>query len=132
MTPEDVSARLMKEIRTHQDLGIQYWPIFLRETDEFVGCCGLRPHGEDEKTLEMGVHLVKEQWGKGLATEACAATMEYAFRQLHVRSLFAGHNPNNHASERMIRGLGFIRVGEEYYPSTGLMHPSYRLEQCRH
>ena len=75
----------------------------------------------------MGVHLVKVQWKKGIATEACKAVISYAFEQLHVESLFAGHNPRNLVSATLIKDLGFVYVNDEFYPSTGLMHPSYNL-----
>jgi [ribosomal protein S5]-alanine N-acetyltransferase len=129
MALEEVRGRLELEMVNYRVYGIQYWPIFLKSDDEFVGCCGFRPHGDDSHVLEMGVHLVKDQWGKGVATEACQAVIEYAFDHLQVKSLFAGHNPRNLSSARMIRGLGFIYVNDEFYPSTGLMHPSYRLEK---
>ena len=77
--------------------------------------------------LEIGVHLVRAHWGKGIATEACGAVINHAFEELDVSCLFAGHNPNNSASARMIRKLGFTYVADEYYPSTGLMHPSYKM-----
>jgi [ribosomal protein S5]-alanine N-acetyltransferase len=127
MTDDEVRERLGREIRNGKANGFQYWPIFLRESGEFVGCCGLRPHGNDIRELEMGVHLVRAQWRKGIATEACQTVIRYAFDHLNVSSLFAGHNPNNTASARMIRNLGFGYVGDEYYACTGLMHPSYRL-----
>ena len=127
MSPEDVRRRLEQEIGTFRAHGIQYWPVFLKGTGEFVGCCGLRPHGDDPQVLEIGVHLVRAHWGKGIATEACGAVINHAFEELDVSCLFAGHNPNNSASARMIRKLGFTYVADEYYPSTGLMHPSYKM-----
>jgi [ribosomal protein S5]-alanine N-acetyltransferase len=130
MSPEEVQERLENEMNNYLVHKIQYWPIFYRGSGEFVGCCGLRPHGEDPHVLEMGVHLVKDQWGKGIATEACKTVIRYAFDQLQVVSLFAGHNPRNLVSGRLIRGLGFVYVKDEFYPSTGLMHPSYRLHRC--
>ena len=128
MTPKEVRERLDQEMTNYRFHRIQYWPIFMKSSGEFVGCCGLRPHGEDSYVLEMGVHLVKDQWQKGIATEAFKTIIRYAFDQLHVISLFAGHNPRNLVSARLIKGLGFIYVNDEFYPSTGLMHPSYILE----
>jgi [ribosomal protein S5]-alanine N-acetyltransferase len=129
MSPDKVRERLGTEIECQNHHGIQYWPLFLRENDEFVGCCGLRPHGADSKALEMGVHLIRAQWHKGLATEACSAIIRWAFDHQGVEWLFAGHNPNNRASARLLLGLGFHALGEEFYPPTGLMHPSYRLDR---
>ena len=129
MTSDEVHERLKQEMNNYRIRGIQYWPIFMKSSGEFVGCCGFRPHGDDPHVLEMGVHLVKDHWGKGIATEACKAVLNYAFDQLQVRTLFAGHNPRNLVSARLIKSLGFIYVNDEFYPSTGLMHPSYRLQK---
>jgi len=41
--------------------------------------------------------------------------------------LFAGHHPENHASRRILSKLGFRLTHEEFYPPTGLLHPSYLL-----
>jgi len=53
--------------------------------------------------------------------------MEHAFRTLHAAALFAGHNPRNESSRLMLTKLGFRYTHDEYYPPTGLQHPSYLL-----
>jgi RimJ/RimL family protein N-acetyltransferase len=124
---EQVQERLSHEIATMRSHSIQYWPIFLLATDEHVGCCGLRPYKSEEGICEIGVHLRKEYWGAGYAPEATLAVMEYAFSTLGVKGLFAGHNPANEASRRVLEKLGFRYTHDEYYPPTGLNHPSYIL-----
>jgi hypothetical protein len=42
LTTNPVQERLIKEIAIVKGHDVQYWPIFLRGTDEQVGCCGLR------------------------------------------------------------------------------------------
>lgn len=69
--------------------------------------------------------LAKELWGKGIGTEALNTVIEYAFKKLKVENLFAGHNPKNIASKKLLTKVGFKFVREEYYAPTGLMHPSY-------
>jgi RimJ/RimL family protein N-acetyltransferase len=124
---EQVQERLSREIATLQSHGIQYWPIFLLATGEYAGCCGLRPYKSEEGICEIGVHLRKAFWGQGYAPEAARAVMEYAFYTLGVKALFAGHNPGNGASRRVLEKLGFRYTHDEYYPPTGLDHPSYLL-----
>ena len=124
---EQVRERLSREIATAQSCGLQYWPIFLLATDEHVGCCGLRPYKTGERIYEIGVHLKKDHWGRGYALEATRAVMEYAFGTLAVVGLFAGHNPANQGSRRVLEKLGFRYTHDEFYPPTGLNHPSYIL-----
>lgn len=123
---DEVSRRLEKEIATQESAGVQYWPCFLLGSGEHVGCCGLRPHREDG-VLELGFHLRKNQWGRGLATEAAQAVVRYAFDRLGVRRLFAGHHPDNAVSRQVLEKAGFRYSHHEFHAPTGLEHPSYRL-----
>ena len=77
--------------------------------------------------IRIGVHLRKACWGHGYASEATRAVMAFAFDTPGARRLFAGHNPANQASRRVLEKLGFRYTHDEYYPPTGLDHPSYIL-----
>lgn len=124
-SPEQIEQRLALEVR----LPLQYWPLFLLETEEHVGCCGLRARSED--VFELGFHLRPEHWGLGYASEAARAIVAYAFDVLGAASLFAGHHPANDASRRLLEKLGFEYTHDELYEPTGLMHPSYVLRSPR-
>ena len=39
----EIIDRLQLEIDNEKKFHVQYWPIFEKETGEFIGCCGLRP-----------------------------------------------------------------------------------------
>lgn len=122
---DDIVRRLNTEIQNESVYQVQYWPVFELTTNALIGCCGLRPH--KEKEYEIGVHLRPEYWGRGYAEEAANAVIEYAFRVLNARKLFAGHNPDNGKSRKLLTKLGFAYIGDEYYEPTGLYHPSYEL-----
>lgn len=126
-TMEDISSRLKQELHNEIEHHVQYWPIFTLSSDELIGCCGLRPYRKNE--YEIGFHLLPQFWGKGYATEAATAVIGYAFSVLNADALFAGHNPNNIASAKVLRNLGFRYIGDEFYEPTGLYHPSYELRQ---
>ena len=123
---EEVFRRLELELRNEREYRVQYWPVFLRETGELAGCCGLRPRSEG--AYELGAHFRPEYWGRGYGTEAGRAVIQYAFTVLATKELFAGHHPENTASRRLLNRLGFVRIGEELYPPTGLRHPLYQLQ----
>lgn len=124
---EYVRERLAKEVASEREHGIQYWPIFLLADGRHVGCTGLRPYKPDEKIHELGFHLRPEFWRQGLAEEAARAVISYAFDSLHANALFAGHHPENAASRHLLEKLGFRFTGTQFYPHTGLQHPSYIL-----
>ena len=127
LSEAQVAERLRTEITNREQHGIQYWPIFLLATQDHVGCCGLRPYDLPAKVLELGVHLRSSCWALGYATEGARAVIDYAFGTLGVQRLFAGHNPKNEASRRLLAKLGFRHTHDELYPPTGLLHPSYML-----
>lgn len=123
---EDIQNRLQTEISNESVYQVQYWPIFELTTDDLIGCCGLRPHQADE--YEIGFHLRPKYWGQGYASEAADAVIDYAFTVFRAGKLFAGHNPENIKSRKLLYKLGFIYTGDEFYEPTGLYHPSYELE----
>lgn len=126
-TEEQVKDRLAKEISTMNSDGLQYWPIFLLSPGEHIGCCGLKPYKPKEQIFELGFHIRTAHWSKGYASEAARAVMNYAFTELDARALFAGHHPNNAVSRRIVQKLGCRYTHDEFYPPTGLGHPSYLL-----
>jgi ribosomal-protein-alanine N-acetyltransferase len=128
-TTEQVEQRLNSEIASMNAHHVQYWPIFLVESDQHAGCAGLRPYRLDQRLYELGFHLRPEHWGRGLAQEAGRAVIAYAFEKLGAEALFAGHHPANSASRRVLTKLGFQFTHEEFYPPTGLQHPSYLLRR---
>jgi [ribosomal protein S5]-alanine N-acetyltransferase len=128
-TPEMIRARLAREIAQIEEQGVQYWPTFLLDGNRFVGCAGLRPYRLGDRVYELGFHLCRAFWGRGLASEAARAMIDYAFGTLNASALFAGHHPANKASRRVLVKLGFAYTHDELYPSTGLPHPSYLLSK---
>jgi RimJ/RimL family protein N-acetyltransferase len=134
LSPQEVQERLTREIAAQNKEGVQYWPIFLRSSRQHIGCCGLRPYQPRKKIYEIGFHIRTCHWGNGYATEAALGVMQYAFQELTVNGLFAGHNPNNTASRYLLQKLGFRYTHDEYYAPTGLQHPSYILtaDEYRH
>lgn len=128
LSKKDVKERLAKEILSQKEHGVQYWPMFLLETNKHVGCCGLRPYDLYQQIYEIGFHLRSDQWRRGYAREAAAAVIDYAFNTLKASALFAGHNPRNNVSQHILEQLGFRYTHDEYFPPTGLNHPSYLLE----
>ena len=83
------------------------------------------------RVYELGFHLRPKFWGQGYAAEAAAAAIQYAFDTLGAEGLFAGHNPRNTASKRVLERIGFRYVRDEYYEPTVLYHPSYELRSSR-
>jgi [ribosomal protein S5]-alanine N-acetyltransferase len=46
---DDIERKREREEQCWHCSGVQYWPMYLRTTGEFVGCCGLRPYQDQEQ-----------------------------------------------------------------------------------
>ncbi len=122
-----IADRLDYEMHCQDQWQVQYWPMILRSSRNFVGCCGLHPFQPERGAYELGYHLLPAFWNQGLATEAAVAVVNYGFKTLNVRSILAGHHPANHLSQRILEKLGFEYTHDALYEPTGLQHPVYLL-----
>jgi ribosomal-protein-alanine N-acetyltransferase len=128
LSKDKIEAKLQFEMACLEKHGVQYWPIFEKQSDEFVGCCGLRPwiHSVPEGH-ELGFHLLQTKWGCGYALEAARGVVRHGFETLTLPMLRAGHHPDHVNSKKILLKLEFQFVDDVLYQPTGLMHPTYKL-----
>ena len=77
---------------------------------------------------EIGWTIRQDRRGKGYATEAAKALVDYAFEELHAEKIQAHCDSRNQASEKVMRKIGMILVddkGTRYYPKTGVSSGEY-------
>ena len=89
----------------HPELGL--WATVERDTDEFLGRCGLLPwniDGRDE--VELAFLIKKERWRQGLAIEAAQGIVEHAIKVLGLQRLVCLVMPGNIASAAVAQKLG--------------------------
>ena len=78
--------------------------------DELQGAISLHLDPEHSRG-ELGYWIGHPYWGHGLATEAAAAVLEFAFRTLLLNRVQASYLPRNPASGRVVEKLGMQREG---------------------
>ncbi|CAN7448094.1 GNAT family N-acetyltransferase [Devosia sp. Root413D1] len=61
---------------------------------------------------DFGFMIHPGYWGRGIASEAAAAFIDYAFSRQLTDQLLADVDPRNLASLRVLEKLGFARTGE--------------------
>lgn len=87
--------------------GFGMWATIEKETDKFIGRCGLTPMDiEGHEEIEVGYMLAREYWGQGLATEAAQAILQYGFEQAGLSRLICVINPENLASSKVAEKIG--------------------------
>jgi RimJ/RimL family protein N-acetyltransferase len=94
--------------------GFCRWAVLLKKDEEIIGSCGFAsPHGTEE--IELGYLLAKKFWGKGFATEATRACLQYGFEQLKFNETIAITDLENAASQKVLEKIGFTKRGIEKY-----------------
>jgi RimJ/RimL family protein N-acetyltransferase len=87
----------------------------------FIGFVGLSIPGFQAHftpCVEIGWRLAKEHWGRGYASEAAAASLQFAFDNLKLEQIVAFTVPLNKRSMRVMERIGMSRD-----PADDFEHP---------
>lgn len=109
---EEGIKEYIDKILSHYDRhGYGLWGIVQKGTDELIGIAGLIYQIlEDSPFTELAYRLARKHWGKGFATEAAKAILEYAFNTLNIDRLISIIEPGNAASVKVAIRVGMTRV----------------------
>jgi ribosomal-protein-alanine N-acetyltransferase len=121
----EARADLEKRIAVSLQGEFGYWVIEMRDTEAFVGWATLKPLDQTED-IEVGYRLLEEYWGRGIATEAANALLEYGFSDLDLAEIYAVTMPKNAASRRVLAKLGMQCEGTGTYYGVSCL--CYRLD----
>lgn len=90
-----------------------------RESGEFIGYVGLFVPGFEAwftPCVEIGWRLAAQWWGRGLATEAARAVMQYGFEMAGLKEIVSFTAIGNQRSIRVMEKIGMQRAGEFDHP----------------
>jgi RimJ/RimL family protein N-acetyltransferase len=77
----------------------------------FIGWCGLTRWNRDYRSASLGYCFDDAAWGRGYATEAARALLQWAFDTLDLNRVQAETDTRNAASARVLEKLNFMREG---------------------
>ncbi|MEV7690334.1 GNAT family N-acetyltransferase [Streptomyces bungoensis] len=100
--------------------GFGLFAVEIRSTGELAGFTGLSvPHYLPEvlPAVEVGWRLGRSHWGQGLATEAAAAAVRFAFEERGLERIVSITQVGNDASERIMTKLGMHLFRETAHPN---------------
>lgn len=86
--------------------------------DRYIGSCGLYPGDAKPGEATLAFTLAKPYWGRGLATEAGRAFIDFGFQRLRLKRIVAVAEVGNAASLRVLEKLGFSLVRTEAGPRS--------------
>lgn len=103
----EASRRFAAAVMVRYAEGGHYeWGV-VRLTDRaFIGTCGFGEIDFARGVGNINYVLAKPYWGKGYATEAVAAVLQFGFRRLGLRLIEAQAFRDNSASIRVLAKLG--------------------------
>jgi len=78
----------------------------LKDTGKVIGAGSITYRAECD-AYELGYNLNRKFWGKGYATEASKAMIQWAYENMNARDFFARHANANKASGNVITKCGF-------------------------
>lgn len=114
-------------LKNYAEHGFGLWAVILKADDRLIGDCGLTIQWIDEVgELEIGYHILRSLWGKGLATEAAIACRDYAFGQLNRNRVISWMSPENIASCRVAEKVG-MKLERETKNKSGIPRVVYSM-----
>lgn len=113
--PHPYPKGMAKEwISTHQaryDKGeLLSFAITESETKSLLGSIGLTIESASQRA-ELGYWIGVPHWGKGYASEASSAVVDYGFSELLLHRIYAGCFARNQASAKVLRKIGMKLEG---------------------
>ena len=117
----DESRAILADFIKNDDV----YALELKENGRVVGSLGL--HATDNGAQyspqrELGYVLARDQWGKGLMTEAAARAARFAFEEMGLKTLWCAHFMGNDRSRRVIEKTGFRFVKPFVYDTRDGRH----------
>ena len=118
-------ARLSIEFIRQQYItnGIGRWAVVEKNSNNFTGWAGLKLITETINNhsyyYDVGYRFIKRYWGKGYATEAAKACVDYGLNNLNPEQMYGMANCDNKASRKVLEkaGLSYVETfdynGEE-------------------
>jgi RimJ/RimL family protein N-acetyltransferase len=141
LSPEQSAALLERIERCFDEHGYGLWAVELPDEAPFAGFVGLAPVDIDvafAPAVELGWRLARAFWGRGIATEAASAAIDFAFEQLRLPDLVSYTAVRNQRSRRVMERLGMTRDPNEDFRHPMLAesdplapHVLYRLDAER-
>ena len=117
----DSAHRFIAEYDHYKKHGFGRWAVLKKEDNKFIGWCGLKYNEEND--IDIGFRFFQNEWGKGYASEAAKATIEYGANNLSIQRIIGRAAKQNIASLRILEKLGFTYVKKS--PCHGIEEALY-------
>jgi RimJ/RimL family protein N-acetyltransferase len=104
----EIEEWLSLVFQSYQNMHFGPWAVILKESNEFLGYCGLtlQKNVNDKDEVEILYGLIRQYWGMGYATEAAIGVYEYGKTELKLRRFISLVLPGNLRSSNVVKKVG--------------------------
>jgi [ribosomal protein S5]-alanine N-acetyltransferase len=125
-TKEECDAFLKKAIESYKiNPLIGRWAANEKTTGKFVGSFAIIPI-EGSEDIQLGYAFLKENWGKGFASELTKAGLDYYFKNTNADHIYAIAEEANIASHNVLLKNSFVPDGIKKEEGKELLKFIYR------
>jgi ribosomal-protein-alanine N-acetyltransferase len=103
-------AWIAAQKREHRSGAGTVFAVTIRGAGTLAGSVGLAINRE-YNNAELGYWIGREFWGRGYATEAARAVVDFGFSELSLNKIHAGHFADNPASGSVLEKIGMTNEG---------------------
>jgi len=118
--------------RAHwEEYGFGQWVVEIPVEASFIGVVGLETISYETPftpAVEIARRLARAYWGRGYATEAARAALDYGFNELGLTEIVALTVPANWRSRRVMERLGMTHADADDFDHPRL--PEGPLKRC--
>ena len=101
------------------------WAAYEKATGNFVGSFAIIPI-EDSDDIQLGYAFLKENWGKGFASELTKAGLDYYFENSDADHIYAIAEKANAASHKVLLKNSFVPDGTKKEEGKELLKFIYK------
>jgi len=95
------------------EYGYGHWAIDVIDK-KLIGWCGQQYLRETDET-EVAYCLGKAHWGKGFATEAARASLNFGITDLGIKEIVGLTHVENKASQHVLQKIGLKYIDRKFY-----------------
>lgn len=130
---EETMAWMQKQLQRYKEYGFGLWGVFLKDTGEMIGQCGITiQEYRATQVPEIGYLLAHKYWHKGYAIEAARACREYGFNTLHFDTLYSIIRDTNIASRNVAlrNGMSLLDTIVKHYRGVDMPHMVFCVKKA--
>lgn len=132
---KEVQEWLDNQLRRYDENGFGLWAVILKDSETFIGQCGLTVQDfNGSSVIEIGYLFKKAYWHHGYATEAAIACKKYAFETLKVNRVYSIIRDNNIPSQMVAKRNGMTAVAklDKFYYNMHMPHIVYSIKDSEY